>query len=229
MIDDIFRKSAKSALFSWKQDESGLDDLVNDLWVWYLESPATQKKLDESDEFLARRLVYKAALQMLAKQALSADNFQGRNLYSSSSVRDALSGKSKNHYLKDILPMAMDALDGRNPGQAEAIRLRYEDGVVPPRGSAEEAKLKRAVKSLTEEVNITTITSGVDADGNITEGPGSRHAVFPHTRKSQGYGHSDPTGDTAILLMEHPELHDEYLSEPPLPEFLGGKGYAQPS
>lgn len=221
-MDDIFRKAAKSALFSWKQTEEGLDDLVNDIWVWYLESPATQKKLQGSDDFLARRLVYKAALQILTKGALSSDMFDGKNLYSSDSVKDALLGRSKNRYLVDILPKALEALEKQNEGYAEAIRSRYTDGV-KPKGSASD-KLLHAHKSLTEHVNIITITAGVDAEGNVTEGPGSRHAIFPETRRSQGAGHSDPTGDIAIMLIEHPELRDEYLAEADPKDLLAGQG-----
>lgn len=227
-MEKIITKSAKSALFSWKQSEEGLGDLVNDLWVWYLESPATQKKLKESDEFLARRLVYKAALQILAKNSLSDDKFDGKNLYSSDSVKDALLGRSKNHYLVDILPKALESLAEQNEDYAEAIRSKYTDGKTPAQGS-EAVKATRAVKSLTEHVNIIAITAGVDSDGNVTEGPGSRHAVFPETRRGRGAGHADPTGDIAVMLIEHPELRDEYLEVQPIREFIGGRGYAQPS
>lgn len=221
-MQKIFEKSAHSALFSWKQDSSGVEDLVNDLWVWYLESPATQKKLQDADEYLARRLVYKAALQKLAKESLSNDRFNGKNLYSSDSVRAALRGESKNRYLVDVLPRALKALGDQNAGYAEEIRLRYDDGIVPELHSATEKRLSRAVKSLTEHVNIIAITAGVDSEGNISEGPGSRSAVFPETRRPRGAGHADPTGNTAIMLIEHPELRDEYLEEMPLDEFLDG-------
>ncbi|QTF81477.1 helix-turn-helix DNA binding domain protein [Mycobacterium phage TarsusIV] len=221
-MEDIFRKSAKAAMFAWKQSEDGIDDLVNDLWVWYLERPGTQKKLQDADEYLARRLVYKAALQILAGQSLESDMFNGKSLYSSDNVKDALLGVSTNRYLVDILPRAMEALSAQNEARAEAIRSRYEDGVIPVSRSKEQVQLSKAIKSLTEHVNVIAITAGVDADGNVTEGPGSRHSVFPETRPTSG-GHSDPTADIAILLIEHPELRDDYLYESPLPEFLGGR------
>lgn len=227
MIESLIKKSAKSALFSWSQNEDGLEDLVNDLWVWYLESPATQKKLSEVDDALAKRFVYKAALQILAKKSLTLDRFAGKNLFSSDSVREALSGTSRNKYLIDILPRALRSLEKNNSGHAEAIRLRYIDGVVPSKSEGAHMLLSRAVKSLTEHVNIIAITAGVDANGNVKDGPGSRSAVFPETRRPKGHGHSDPTGDIAMLLIEHPELRDEYLKEESLEEFLGGRGYAQ--
>jgi len=225
-IATILEKSAKTALFSWRQNSEGLEDLINDLWVWYLERPGTQEKVQGADEPLARRLVYKAALQILAGQALSDDKFSGRNIYSSEAVKDALAGVSGNHYLVDILPRAFDSLRQQNEGYAEALQVRYTDGEVPS-DKAGENRLVRAHKSLTEHVNIIAITAGVDSNGNVKEGPGSRSAVFPETRRAKGYGHADPTGDTAILLIEHPELRDEYLREEPLEAFLGGRGYAQ--
>ena len=76
-MDAIFRKAAKSALFAWKQDEAGLEDLVNDIWVWYLERPTTQKKLKSIEPHEAVKSVKKAALQILAKNSLSDDKFDG--------------------------------------------------------------------------------------------------------------------------------------------------------
>ncbi|AGS82737.1 hypothetical protein ANNAL29_56 [Mycobacterium phage AnnaL29] len=220
-LNKMFLKAARSALVAWKGEYSDDADLANDLWVWYLERPGTQKKLEESDAALRQTLVRRAALQILAGKSLADDQFNGRNLYSADNVREALRGVSTNRYLVDILPRAMEALDAQNERQAESIRVRYEDGVVPPASSSEAAMLKRAVKALTEHVNVIAITAGVDADGKNTEGPGSRHSVFPETRPTTG-GHSDPTADIALLLIEHPELRDEYLYEPSLTEFLKG-------
>jgi len=222
-MQKLFEKAAQSALYSWKTTTAGVDDLVSDLWVWYLESSATQKKLAAADRNLAITLIRRAALQILAKQVLSNDRFNGKNLYSADCVRAALRGESRNRYLIDILPLAFNEMNDQNPVYAEALRSRYTDGVVPEVHSAAEKRLSRAVKSLTERVNIIVITSGVDADGKVTEGPGSRAAVFPETRKPKGHGHSDPTGNTAIMLIEHPELRDEYLEESPLAEFLRGE------
>lgn len=220
-MDTLFRKAAKSALYSWRLDESGLDDLVSDIWVWYLERPTTQRKLQSIAPHEVVKTVKMAALQMLSGKMLSANEFNGRNLYSSDSVKDALRGVSTNRYLIDIIPRAMEALSSQNEAYAEALRSRYEDNVFPSEKQGQNA-LVRAHKSLTEHVNIIAITAGVDADGNVTEGPGSRHSVFPETRPTSG-GHSDPTADIAILLIEHPEVRDEYLYETPLRELLKGR------
>lgn len=225
-MNKVFKKAADSALLEWGGDFDDATDLINDLWVWYLERPATQKKFQEIEQYEAVKTSKLAAFQMLSRRTLSSNEFNGRNLYSSESVKDALKGESKNSYLLDILPIAMDELDRQNAGYAEAVRSRYSDLKVPPQG-AQHIKLVRALKSLTEHVNVIAITANMrkDKDGNliVKEGPGSRNAVFPETRRSTGSGHSDPTADIAIMLIEHPELRDEWIREEPLPKFLGGR------
>lgn len=200
-MEEVFRKAARSALYAWKQqDDSGLEDLVSDLWVWYLERPGTQRKMEAlsfNEAVVAARL---AALQMLSGNQLSANEFNGLNLYSSENVKDALMGTSTNRYLVDILPKAMESLSAQNESYAEALRRRYEDGIVPLE-KRDQNLLVRGHRAITEHVNIIAITAGVDADGNVSEGPGSRHAVFPEGRKAQGDGHSDPTGDMAVRLL----------------------------
>jgi hypothetical protein len=223
-LNGIFRKAASAALSWWYTDQwdsqqNLLDDLVQDLWVWYRESPATQKKLAESDGFLARRLVYIAAIQTLHKDAVEDDIFHGRSKYSADCVREALRGESTNEYLNEILPTALDNLANRNVGQAEAIKRRYDHGDVSNLPS-EKMLLSRAVKSVTEEVNFTHITSD-------TEGVGSRTVVFPETRKPKG-GYSDPTGNTVVLLDENPEYRYHFYQETPMHQLLGGAA-AQPA
>ena len=148
-LDMMVRKAAQAALNDWNRDQQGLEDLVHDLWVWYLESPATQTKIAESDEFLARRLIHRAALQKLAGQSLSGDAFDGKLLYSTDTVKEALAGKSKNKWLLRVLPFARKNLDNRNEGQAEAVRSRYDDKVTP-QAAAAKMLLSRAVQSLTD-------------------------------------------------------------------------------
>ncbi|VCT89516.1 hypothetical protein MHAS_01210 [Mycolicibacterium hassiacum DSM 44199] len=227
-INKVFGKAARKALVSWETDLTA-EELIQELWVWYLESPKIQNRIDRLSEGEAVNYVRMQCLSILSGEAKKKDLFEERSPYSSDSVKDALLGVSTNRYLLDILPIAMKSLNRQNERYAEAIRRRYDDGVVPVSRSKEQVQLSRAVKSLTEHVNIIAITAGVDAKGNVSEGPGSRHAVFPETRKAQGGGCSDPTANIAILLIENPELRDEYLYETPLPEFLGGRCHAEPA
>lgn len=199
-IGKVITKAAKSALLEWGL-EDGHDDLEQDLWLWYLERPATQRKIKPLSHPEAVATFVIAAFQILSDQILTGNVFNGTVLYSSESVKDVLKNRSTNRYLKDILPIAVDALDAQHPEYAEAIRSRYEDGDVP-RDIKDQNALKRAHKSLIEHVNIIAITAG-DV---------GKSAVFPETRKSKG-GRADPTANTALLFLENPELKDDYFEE----------------
>lgn len=208
----LFSKCAKSALAEWYSgqfnvQEQELDNLTGDLWVWYLESPSVQSKLEASEPALARKLVVMAALKRLARAALDDDTFSGKALFSSDSVKESLKGRSTNKYLKAILPIAWDAVqhkDDHTPGRqyAEALRKRYQDKVFPANGT-EKMRLHHAVRALTDEVNINYLTTDV-------EGIGSGNVMYPGLRKRNGE-HGDPTGNTALMLMDNPELAVEYL------------------
>lgn len=217
-MEKLLMLAAKSASFSWSQSEDGVDDLYMELWLWYMKRPSTQKKLQEADDFLVRRLAYTAALQILSDMALTEDEFRGNNLYSTDNVRDALEGRSKNRFLSGILPYATEALDKQNSRYAEAIRVRYEDRVTPADNTAKQL-LKNAVKNLTKHVNILTIEGG-GADNTNHTGPKLRNPIDPKLRAAGGE-HSDPTANIAIMLMEHPELKDDYLALDPITEFTG--------
>jgi len=216
----VFRRAAEKALLEWHADQwdrqrDELDDLSHDLWVWYLERPETQRKLGELSEPEQVETARLAALQMLSRQVLSENTFQGKDLYSSDAIKEALKGTSSNKYLREALPYALAKVEARHPEYTEAIRCRYTDKVVPPQGS-EHVRLSRAIKSVTEEVNVVYLTTN-------TEKIGSSSTVFPETRKRKGE-HGDPTGNTAVMLDENPEFRHAFYEETPLHQFLGGRG-----
>lgn len=216
-INKIFQKATRKALVGWETDLDSTE-LINELWVWYLESPYIQKMLDGQSEGEAVKYSRRQAINLLSKQAKGKDLFSNRGKYSSESVKDALKGVSTNRYLLSILPVAMEALDKQNPGYAEALRVRYDDGVIPT-DKPEQNRLVRAHKSLSEHVNIIALTAG----GGGKEGPQLRlkgGLVDPDSVSGSG-GHSDPTADIALMLIEHPELRDDYLYESPVTQWTG--------
>ncbi len=184
-LDRLFRKAAQSVVADWCI-EDGLDDLTQDLWVWYLERPGTQQKLSEMEAGEKVSVVKKAAHQIVSRKVLEDDVASGRLTYSSEAVKDCLKGKSTNKYLKRLVPRALDSIA---PQYAEAIKNRYETGLLPC-GESEQQALKFAHKALTAQVNVLM----------LTEEPKGRNAVFPETRRSKG-GHSDPTLDAVLGLL----------------------------
>lgn len=187
-MDDLFRKAAKSALYEWGRDD-GLEDLVSELWVWYLESKSVQDKLHKSDKPLARSLAKTQAINILTEAANADDLFNQRNKFSSDDVKTALLGNVVDLTLQEILPSAMGELEFSNYTYYESIKSRYLDNKIPKQGS-DHVRLVRAVKQLTELINRTSIKKTKTSD---TIDPGSR-------RSNDGY--SDPTGDTAVKMIE---------------------------
>lgn len=212
-LNTIFRKAGKFALTEWKQELDQLDALVNDIWVWYLESPTTQRKLEGLNTGEAVKTVKKAALQMLRKKTISDNLFEGKNTYSSESVKEALSGSSSCELLGDLIEDALSAMSAQNEGRyVNEITSRYTIGVIPKQG--QHHTLKRAVRSLTEHVNLIAVKQEID----------SSRGVDPETRRSKGGGHADPTGNTALLLLDHPEERENFLEVTYKEDFLGGAG-----
>lgn len=202
-----FRKAAQKALYEWGR-EDGIEDLLQDLWVWFLERPGTQAQFAEQDEPLNRVMAHRAALQLLAEQALADDVFDGKTLYSTDAIKDALKGESTNKYLWEILPGARESL---SEDYSEALRSRYEDGNIP-RGKEQENLLVRAHKAVADEVNVEYLTSNSDKAVSKT-------AVAPSGRRSVS-GYRDPTGDIAVGMSS--ENRADALHETPMQVFLQG-------
>lgn len=220
-INTIFQKATRKALVGWETDLE-TTELINELWAWYLASPYIQKTLDSLSEGEAVKYARKQAFNILTKEIKDRDLFGSRTIYSSDSIKDALLDRSSNRHLKDILPVALRNLDNKNPGYAEAIRARYTDGEIPSQGSGA-VKLSRAMKALTEQVNITALVAG-SFDSRNHSGPKLRHAVMDPELRTSGGQHSDPTANMALALLTHPQMREEYLHETSLQEFLRGKG-----
>lgn len=222
-LDKVFRKSASSALIEWGL-EGELEDLVQDLWVWFLERPSTQRKFQHlsNPERITTAKIH--AHQLLSEKVLSGNVASGKPVYSVDSVKDALAGNSTNRHLRDLLPLGMSEVQSRDDtvedrgeyrGYAESIRLRYDDAAIPEQGS-DAMRLSRALAVLTDEINVIFLT--VPDRG--------RDVMFPDMRKPSG-SHSDPTGNASLALIENPELRDDFFEELPLDLALKGE-YAQP-
>lgn len=181
-----------------------MDDLTQNLWEWYQETPSTQRKMADLSDPERITTARRRAHQLVSREVLAGNLAAGKVIYSSNSVREALEGVSTNKYLLGILSDALEAVSSSG-ARAEALRSRYEDGIIPVRGSAGEALLKRAVKALTDEVNIMYLTS----DG---EGVGRREPSAPNQRKRAG-SYADPTANIAIALMNRPPEREAFYEE----------------
>lgn len=198
---EVVEAGARAALAAWGR-EDGHEDLVQDLWVWYLERPGTQRYLESvEDDAAKRQVIARAGSQILAKQALASDQFWGRKLYSSEAVKDHLKGRSTNRYLRRVMPQALANLQKQTPQYAEALERRYTDGVVPL-DKPDQDRLVEAHRAITEHVNILVIKADEENDA----------AVPASARQSKG-GKSDPTAEAAIALIEKGDRAIELTDE----------------
>jgi hypothetical protein len=211
-------RAAKSALVQWysgqwvRQTEE-VGNLTNDLIEWYLETPATQQKMSALSEPEIMVTFRKRARQLLSRAVLEGNIFEGKVLYSSESVKDALKGETTNIYLRVVLPLAIERLDTQ---YREALAKRYTD-LEFPQNKQEEDSQRRATAALTREINVLYITESV-------EGVGSSSVVFPETIKPKG-DYSDPTAKLALTLMDqHPDFVDDYHYESPWAQVCLGAG-----
>lgn len=199
-LGKVFIRVGRSLAWKWKIAEA--DDITNDLWAWYLSRPDSLADLAEQEEPVQIYRLKRTGNRILAEQALSLDVFNGKRLYSSEAVKDALKGRSTNKYLLRLIPEAMRELEESNPGYAEALRSRYGD----EDEEYDSDQLSEAHRRLTAEVNLRVITED-DHDG-----PGSRNAVYPELRKPTG-GVSDPTYLAVMALDADPEARAEFYDE----------------
>ncbi|AJD82471.1 hypothetical protein SHEEN_53 [Mycobacterium phage Sheen] len=192
---------AKTALAAWGSDVAVVDDLVQDIFVWYLKRPSAQEILAEADAPMQRRIINKAATQILVEETLAGDERWGYNVYNPEAIKDHLKGRSTNKYLQRVMPQALANLQRKNPRYIEAIEHRYTYGVVPPQGS-EQVRLSRALVELTRHVNSLVI-NGEDHNPD---------AVPAESRKGSG-GKSDPTADMALAMIEKGDEPIELTNE----------------
>jgi hypothetical protein len=200
----VFAHAAQGALVEWGIDGEA-DDLTQQLWEWYLETPSTQRKmaeLSDPERIVTARL---RAHQLISRNVLEGNIASEKVIYSTDSVREALHGLSSNKYLLEILPEAQEILGSGREEYAEAIRSRYEDGVIPVKEGGDAMVLSRAVKALTDEVNVMYLSSD-------DSGVGRRDSVSPTHRKRSG-SYADPTSGIAMMLMGNPSEREAFYEE----------------
>jgi len=215
-VYDQAKRAAKSALTLWCNGQysrqRGLyDDLLQDLFEWYLETPSTRTKMEnlvDAEIFVTFKM---RAQQILSRQQLENNVHQDKVMYSVDSVKRYMKGESTNQYLIAAMPYALDRI---NEKHKDAVLSRYVDGKVPPQGREAEF-LSHSLQTLTAMINLMQITTSEDVIG-------SRGTLFPEAIKPQGV-HGDPTGNIALMLMEQePDFVDEYLYESPWEQVCQG-------
>ncbi|QYW07413.1 RNA polymerase sigma factor [Mycobacterium phage Ohno789] len=190
----LISKAARSIGNSYLLTPDQVEDLVQDLWVSILERSTSRRLVEESGDDVGFNTLRVLADQILKDQWFADDLARGDWNYSSESIKDALKGRSDNVYLMEVIPQAVSQLVDRHPPYAEALKVRYIDGVVL-RDQAAKDRLKNAHRAVLEEVH-KVIKQTDDHDG-----PGSRSKVFPDSIRSHN-GPGDPVGEMATRLAD---------------------------
>ncbi|QGJ87943.1 RNA polymerase sigma factor [Mycobacterium phage Killigrew] len=190
----LISKAARSIGNSYLLTPDQVEDLVQDLWVSILERSTSRRLVEESGDDVGFNTLRVLADQVLKDQWFADDLARGDWNYSSESIKDALKGRSDNVYLMEVIPQAVSQLVDRHPPYAEALKVRYIDGVVL-RDKSSQNSLTRAHQALLEEVH-KVIKQTDDHDG-----PGSRSKVFPDSIRTHN-GPGDPVGEMATRLAD---------------------------
>lgn len=147
-------KAARSVAYQWPGVIEA-DDLEQEVHLHILSSPGTQRDLDEMDEVSRYRTVSKIAHRIASQERTDYDYYKGSYRYSLKEVKDLLDDGAILEDQDEFNAEAADLFESianLNDRYHEAIRSRYVDRVVPPRG-AEAMALSRAIEELVEGMN----------------------------------------------------------------------------
>lgn len=148
-LDQLFRDAA------WSLKSSGwqfsVDDLVQDLWVWYLENPGLHHKFENVSEWpKAIAYVKKVAYALARGGEWEQDKFRANFDYSVDTAKAVLRGEVAGPLAVQDRAAAFESLD--NEQYREVLVRRYERGEFM-RSDSDKGVLKRAHAAFANELN----------------------------------------------------------------------------
>jgi hypothetical protein len=183
-------KAAKSVAFQWPGVVEA-DDLEQEIYLHLIERPnVIDTLLNDFDDKRRLSALIKLGHQIAAGERADYEVFSGNFKYSVDDVKRKLKWASNKGAAKSIGNLSMDndlkagmsRLEESNQGYAEAIRLRYEEGVIP--SGADQDRLSHALTALTTQMNRSHKQQYVDSpDGPGTRKVMSRAAAIAHTNR----------------------------------------------
>jgi hypothetical protein len=219
-LDETLRAAARQALHDWGRPIDDLEDLVQDSWTFYLERPSVQTFISRANTETGRRRVFynlkqgkdgkmvRAGImsQIISGEQAATNVFRGDDVVSQDEIRDWLLGKSTNKGLGRLIQAGLDQVEQQHVEYREAIRDRFERGIVYGRADLAASKvLSRALKALTEAVNQKMIAEG--GRSAITSRPGKGGSASPTSRRGSKY--ADPTADLALGFIAGGDIEHE--------------------
>ncbi|MEU4709470.1 hypothetical protein AB0G00_23835 [Nocardia salmonicida] len=223
-IDKAFKKAAQWAAYSWPGVMTP-EDVSQELWVWYLESPSVRAKIAESSTLERTQLASRQAHKIISGYKEADARFSGRVEYSVEDIKNALRGKALSRELMTDLAEGMESLRDRAEGEYfDAIEARYFDKI-PTENVNERVRLSRALVALTEETN-RLVRAKFDGPRRIYEaaentgqhrttgdGPGSKRRVFPEVDNSRSIFDPEMRGMAGLDMYKSWIYPEEFPNE----------------
>ncbi|WP_431941630.1 hypothetical protein [Nocardia grenadensis] len=182
-LNKIFRKAADSVSYTWPEVIE-VDDLAQELWIWYLESPSVRRMLAGLPKHEGYNLIVRQGHNLASAARDRNARFSGRIRYIPADVVCMLESRGRiSPEMRDDLEDGMNALRDRTGTHTAALTARFVNKAIPE-SKTEQKQLERAVNALTEEMNravrakferMTPIPGGTLGDG-----PGTRRTAFPN-------------------------------------------------
>lgn len=149
-LNDVFTDVA------WAVKDTGWsiehDDLVQELWVWYMENPGVRNRTFQSDK--KRRAYFKIQAFNIAMGKLKEDRlFTADYDYSIDVCKGILKGEIKGKQCVVDLAHAIERLRDKNEDYADIIIKRHYSGAWDAPTKPEKDRLTKAYIRLTDEMN----------------------------------------------------------------------------
>lgn len=177
-IQDEVRAVAKDVARKWP-DVVTADDVEQDVMVLLLESPGTLNTVLNASPKIRKQMYFKLGHQEASKQHVDYEHWSGQFCYHVEDIRKFLedgaltadSGIPESEVLSDLIEALAEMTHKTSSSNyVDSILVRYVDGVVPDKNSADRKRLNRAVTAVTERMNRI----GEARLRAWSEGPGTR-------------------------------------------------------
>lgn len=154
-LGSAIKRAAKSVSYQWPGVIEA-DDLEHEIHLHILESPGTQRDLDEMDEVSQYRTLSKIGHRLASQERIDYDYYKGSYKYSVKEVKDLLADgaitEQQERFSSSVVDLRESMLD--LPDQYhDAIVERYVE-LTPTAGDKQyEDALRRGIESLVDGMN----------------------------------------------------------------------------
>ena len=199
-LEPEIRRAAKVVAFQWPGVVDA-DDVAQEIALRLLESPGSLEKVSEMNDKARYRAIIGIGHQIASQERTDYDYFKGSYNYAVGDLKDLLKMgilvDPPPNFRTEFIDMedALHEMKERVPQYVEAIRARYEKGVVPT-ANADQQRLKNALASLADSMNKVARRRFSERD----DGVGTRKPV---RREAARFLSKDGYDNDSAVLPSH--------------------------